>query len=121
MKYYLSIDGREYGNVSSIEITAGYRTESVKYALSGDMLIDRVGSEKIKLTAKINMLTDEDMTALRRAKDKIFCNIEFDRGNSRITRSMHISDFPEPAPLYFYGDIENGFIYGSVTITAEEK
>ena len=67
MKYYLKINGTEYKNVSTLKIAQQYRAEGVQKNLSGGYLIDRLGGEKVAITAKLNMLSDTELTALRAA------------------------------------------------------
>lgn len=120
MKYYLNINGTEYPNVSDLEITGGYRMENKQKNLAGDYLIDRTGVEKVVLTAKLNLVTNEQMTLLRAAKEAISCPVIFDRGGTRVEKEMHITDFTEPSPIYFYGDKAKGMIYGSLMVEMEE-
>ncbi len=120
MKYYLNINGTEYPNVSELEIAGVYRMESKQTNLAGDYLIDRTGSEKVSLTAKLNLLTVEQMALLRAAREAVSCTVIFDRGDTRFEKEMHIKDFTEPSPLYFYGDKAKGIRYGSLTVEMEE-
>lgn len=121
MRYYLKIGETEFPNVSDIQINGKYRKENVQTALSGDLLIDRIGTEKITIKAKINMLSTAELNAIMTARDVIFCEVTFDRGAERLTKTMHILDFSEPSPIYLFGDKEKGIVYNSITITAEEK
>ena len=121
MKYYLKIDGTEYHNCSDLQITGTYRMQNVQTALSGDLLIDRIGGEKLTVSAKISAITPEEFKALLAAKDAIFSEWTFDRGDKRETHTMYIQDFSEPAPIYYFGDKEKGLMYGAITVTAEEK
>lgn len=119
MEYYLSINGTVF-NTSELEVKGTYRKENVQTNLAGGLLVDRIGSEKIEITAKFNLVTDEQMTALRAARSSISCPVTFDRGNSRTTKTMRILDFTEPSPIYFYGSKNQGMRYGSVTVEMEE-
>ena len=120
MKYYLNINGIEYKNVSTLQIGQKYRAESVKQNLSGGYLIDRLGGEKITLTASLNMLTDAELTSLRAAVAAISCEVIFDRGATRTTKTMRVLPFTEPSPIYYYGDKEKGIVYGLIRLTMEE-
>jgi hypothetical protein len=120
MKYYLNINGAEYKNVSALQIGQKYRAESVKQNLSGGYLIDRMGGEKITLTASLNMLSDAELTALRAAVAAISCEVIFDRGATRTTKTMRVLPFTEPSPIYYYGDKSKGIMYGSIRLTMEE-
>lgn len=119
MKYYLSINGTEFA-ASVLEVKSIYRRENVQTNLAGGLLIDRIGSEKLKITTKINLITDEQMIALRTARALTSCAVSFDRGNTRVTKTMHMLDFTEPSPIYFYGNKSNGMRYGSITLEMEE-
>ena len=121
MKYYLKIDGVEYHNCSDLQITGNYRMQSIQTALSGDLLIDRIGGEKLTVRAKISAVTVEEFKALQKSKDAIFSEWTFDRGDQRETHTMYIQEFDEPAPLYFYGDKDKGLMYGAIEVTAEEQ
>ena len=120
MKYYLNVNGTEYKNVSALQIAQKYRAESIKQNLSGGYLIDRMGDEKITITATLNALTDEELTALRAAVAAISCEVIFDRGATRTTKTMRVVPFTEPSPIYYYGDIDKGIIYSAVRLTMEE-
>lgn len=120
MKYYLKIGTREFPNVSQMEITGVYRVQSTQTTLGGSYLVDRVGNEKIRLVVKINLLTVEDMNYLRLQRDSISTTVTFDRGDSRTTKTMMITELVEPSPLYLYGDKENGIRYPFVNLTFEE-
>lgn len=120
VKYYLKVNSKEYTNVSALTIKQGYRAETVKQNLSGGYLIDRLGGEKITVTAKLNMLTDTDISELRAAVGLIYCVVEFDRGNTRTSKIMRILPFTEPSPIYYYGDKAKGIVYGSITLKMEE-
>lgn len=121
MKYYLDINDMEFPNVSTLEIEEKYRNETKTYTLGGTLTVDRIGKTKISLTAKINMITPEQMKHLKEAvqlSTETVC--KFYQGETLLEKRMKISDFSEPSPLYFYGDREQGMIYGYVEITAEE-
>lgn len=120
MKYYLKINGMEYPNVSALQITQKYRAESVQKNLSGGYLIDRLGGEKITISANVNTLTDTELTALRAAVALISCEVIFDRGATRTTKTMRVVPFLEPSPIYYYGDKGKGIMYGSIRLTLEE-
>ena len=119
MEYYLSINGTEF-NTSELEVKGTYRKENVQTNLAGGLLVDRIGNEKVEITAKLNLITDEQMTALRAARALISCPVIFDRGNTRITKTMRVLDFAEPSPKYFYSDKSQGMRYGSMTVEMEE-
>lgn len=120
MKYFLEIEGRSFDNVSSVIINKGYRTETKKENLGGDLLIDRVGSEKTDLQAKVNMLSDEDMKHLRSCRNKMAVAVKYYEGNTLTEKTMYLKEFKEPSPLYFYGKRENGLVYGTVTLPLTE-
>ena len=61
MKYYLKINDTEFSNCSALEVTCESRSESVKTTLSGKYLIDRIGSTKLSVSAKVNMLPESEM------------------------------------------------------------
>lgn len=119
MQYYFNINGTEF-NASDLKITGVYRKENVQTNLAGGLLIDRIGEEKLKLSVKLNLLTQEQMLTLRAARASVTCTATFDRGDDRVEKQMHIAQFTEPSPIYFYGNKEQGFLYGSLTITMEE-
>lgn len=119
MRYYVEINGTEF-NASKLEVTSLYRMENIQTNLAGDLLIDRAGNEKIKLAATFNLLTVEQMSALRAARAAVTCTVKFDRGSERVEKSMHISEYTEPSPIYFFGDKEQGIRYGSLTVEMEE-
>lgn len=120
MKYYLNINGSEFGNVSQLEITSTYRRENIQMNLAGDSLIDRIGEAKVKLNVKLNFLTADQMVLLRAAKIAFFVPVIFDRGTARVEKNMHILDFTEPSPIYVNGKLSDGVYYGTVKITMEE-
>lgn len=121
MRYYLKIGNTVFNNVSALTVAGSYRTENVTTTITGNYIVDRIGGEKLKITATINLLTESEMDALRAAREAMFVDVTFDRGNTRTAKTMRLSDFTEPSPLYFYGDKSKGYRYGTVTITAEEK
>lgn len=120
MKYYLKINNTEYKNVSALQIGQKYRAESVKQNLAGGYLIDRFGGEKLSITVQINMISELELMDLQEAFELISCDVEFDRGSIRETRTMRILPFTEPSPLYYYGDKNKGIVYGSIRLTMEE-
>lgn len=120
MKYYLSINGTIFPNVSTLEVSGKYRKENVQTNLAGNYIVDRMGSEKISISAKLNFLEDSQMQILRAAKEAISCDMSFYRGETLITKTMRILDFTEPSPIYFFDNINRGLRYGSLTIKAEE-
>ena len=119
MKYYLKINSSEF-NVSELETTGLYRKENRQTNLVGGLLIDHAGSEKIKLRAKLNLLTAAQMAVLRAARAEVTCSVTFDRGSERLTKTMHIAEFTEPSPIYFFGDKNKGVRYGTLSIEMEE-
>lgn len=120
MKYYLKINNTEFTNCSALEVTCESRSESVKTTLSGKYLIDRVGSTKLSVSAKVNMLSESEMSVLRSAYQNIKANVTFYYGANLIVKSMRIKAFNEPSPLPYYNDRANGYIYGSVELEMEE-
>ena len=119
MKYYIKIDNVEY-NASVLEITTVYRNENVQTNLAGGLLIDRIGTGKVNITAQLDMLTVEKMAELRKSRYAITCKVTVDRGDYRTNYNMRILNFTEPSPIYFYGDKSQGIRYGSVTLKMEE-
>ena len=119
MRYYVEINGMEF-NTSKLEVTSLYRMENKQTNLAGDLLLDRAGNEKTKLAATFNLLTEEQMSVLRAARAAVTCTVKFDRGSERVEKSMHISEYTEPSPIYFFGDKSNGIRYGSLTVEMEE-
>lgn len=120
MKYYLKINDTEFPNCSKLEVTCESRSESVKTTLSGKYLIDRIGSTKLSVKAKVNMLSESEMGVLRTAYLNIKANVTFYYGAGRVTKSMRIQAFDEPSPLPYYNDRANGYVYGSVELVMEE-
>lgn len=121
MHYYLDINGTVFGNVSEFEIAEAYRNETVAYSLGGNITVERTGSAKTKLSATINMLTQEEMDALKNAVQLATATIvKYYQGNELRTKNMRIAPFVEPSPLYFFGDRTKGYRYGSVDLEMEE-
>lgn len=120
MKYYLKINNTEFTNCSALEVTCESRSESVKTTLSGKYLIDRIGNTKLSVSAKVNMLSESEMSVLRSAYQSIKANVTFYYGANLIVKSMRIKAFNEPSPLPYYNDRANGYIYGSVELEMEE-
>ena len=120
MKYYLKINDTEFTNCSKLEVSCQSRSESVKTTLSGKYLIDRIGSTKLSVKAKVNMLPESEMGVLRTAYQNIKANVTFYYGAGRVTKSMRIQAFDEPSPLPYYNDRANGYVYGSVELVMEE-
>lgn len=120
MKYYLKINNTEFSNCSALEVTCESRSESVKTTMSGKYLIDRIGSTKLNVSAKVNTLSESEMSVLRSAYQSIKANVTFYYGANLIVKSMRIKPFNEPSPLPYYGDRTNGYIYGSVELEMEE-
>lgn len=120
MKYYLKINNTEFTNCSALEVTCESRSESVKTTLSGKYLVDRIGSTKLSVSAKVNMLSESEMSVLRSAYQNIKANVTFYYGANLIVKSMRIKAFNEPSPLPYYNDRANGYIYGSVELEMEE-
>ena len=120
MKYYLKINDTEFTNCSKLEVSCKSRSESVKTTLSGKYLIDRIGSLKLSVKAKVNMLSESEMGVLRTAYQNIKANVTFYYGAGRVTKSMRIQAFDEPSPLPYYNDRANGYVYGSVELVMEE-
>lgn len=119
MKYYVEINDTEF-SASKLEVTSLHRMESIQNNLVGDLLIDRAGTPKIKLSVTFNLLTEAQMAVLDGARDDVTCKVRFDRGSERIKKTMHIFEYTEPSPIYFFGDKEQGIRYGTVTVQMEE-
>lgn len=119
MKYYLKINNIEFV-ASKLEITSLYRMENIQTNIVGDLLIDRAGEEKIKLSVTLNLLTEDQMSVLRAARAAVTCTVMFDRGSKRVEKTMHISEYTEPSPIYFFGNKSEGIRYGMLTIKMEE-
>lgn len=119
MRYYFKINDTEF-NASQLQIKSVYRNENIQTNLLGDLLIDRAGTEKLKVSVQFNLLTEDQMSALRNAYENVTCTAVFDRGNTRLQKQMRIPDFTEPSPVYPYGDKSNGIIYPSIVIDLEE-
>ena len=120
MKYYLKINDTEFSTCSALEVTCESRSESVKTTLSGKYLIDRIGGTKLNVSAKVNMLSESEMSVLRSAYQSIKANVTFYYGAGLVTKSMRIKAFDEPSPLPYYGNRANGYVYGSVELEMEE-
>ena len=120
MKYYLKINDTEFSNCSALEVTCESRSESVKTTLSGKYLIDRIGGTKLNVSAKVNMLSESEMSVLRSAYQNIKANVTFYYGAELVTKPMRINAFDEPSPLPYYNDRANGYVYGSVELEMEE-
>ncbi len=123
MRYYLKIGDYEFPNVSEMAITGVFRKESIQQNLAGGYLIDRAGTEKITINAKLNMLSWGEMYTLIMARNQISNTVEYERGDIRKTAQMIIREFEEPTPVK-YDDKSNAYgarsIYRSVNITLEE-
>lgn len=119
MRYYFKINDTEF-NASQLQIGSVYRNENVQTNLLGSLLIDRAGTEKLKVSVQFNLLTEEQMETLRSAYANVTCTATFDRGNTRVQKEMRIPDFTEPPPVYPYGDKSNGIIYPSIVVELEE-
>lgn len=119
MEYYLSIDGTEFV-ASQLEITGEYRRENQQMNLAGDLLIDRIGKEKITLKVKLNLIKPSELNIIRTARRNISCSVSFYRGILLVTKTMHIKQFTEPSPIYFFGDMNKGVRYGSIELELEE-
>lgn len=119
MKYYVEINGTVF-NTSKLEVTSLYRMENIQTNLAGDLLIDRAGKEKTKLAVTFSLLTEDQMSVLRSARAAVTCTVRFDRGSERVEKSMHISEYTEPSPIYFYGDKTKGIRYGTLIVEMEE-
>lgn len=119
MKYYFSVDGTEF-NASEMEIKGVYRMENTQLNLSGGLLIDRIGNEKLTIGVKLNLLTTEQLSVLREARKNLSCTAVFDRGAQRLTKTMHIKEFSEPSPIYLYGSKSAGVRYGALNLELEE-
>lgn len=121
MKYYLKINDTVFQNVSEIEITNAYRNETISYSLGGTTTVERVGKSKLTVETKINMLSAEEMTALKNAVQLATENTcEFYQNGVLQTKKMRVLPFTEPSPLHYFGDTANEYIYGSVEIEMEE-
>lgn len=120
MRHYLKIGDTEFSSCSELQVIESVRAESVKTTLSGAYLIDRVGSPRLSVTAKITMLSEKEMVALRTMYTNVKADVSFFYGSAIVTKSMRIKPFKQPAPTYYYGDRANGYMYKSVTVEMEE-
>lgn len=120
MRYYLSINGKSFDNVSEIIISRAYRSETAQCNLGGDLLIDRIGAEKTVLSAKVNMLSEEEMNFIRSCRSKMTVNVSYYKGNALENKKMYIGAFQEPSPIYYYGDRRKGIVYGSIALKFTE-
>lgn len=125
MRYYLKIRDYEFPNVSEMEITGTFRKESIQQNLAGSYLIDRTGAEKVKIEAKLNLLTRAEMYNLRYARNQMSNAVTYDRNGVRTTSQMIIREFAEPTPVkYTPSDTSSGvdteYIYLTLNITLEE-
>lgn len=125
MRYYLKIGDREFPNVSEMEITGVYRKESIQQNLAGGYLIDRAGTEKVKINAKLNLLTREEVVALLQARERISNTVTYERYGIKETAQMVIREFEEPAPVKYQPlnptpGLETEYCYLTVNITLEE-
>lgn len=130
-KYYLKIENPgefsiEFSNVSEMAITGTYRKESIQQNLLGDLLIDRIGAEKVTINTRINLMNTTEMYRLRQARERIANEVSFDRGGIRTTKTMRIAEFEEPTPVYISpqsfpdGSVSYDIRYLTLNITLEE-
>ncbi len=129
MRYYLKIEDFEFPNVSEMEITGVYRKESIQQNLAGGYLIDRAGTEKVKINTKLNLLTSEEFYKLRMARERISNAVTYERGGVKFTKQMIVREFEEPTPLKINpreihpdlgGGIDHDYYYLTANITLEE-
>ncbi|MBQ7792934.1 MAG: hypothetical protein IJ366_00610 [Clostridia bacterium] len=120
MKYFFKINDTEFSNCSALSVADVYRGETKKQTLSGTLLYDRIGNAKLQATAKLNMITEAEMQALRDAVSDMTATVSFYRGSVLVEKTMRIEPFTEPTPIYLGGKLDNGIIYGTLNIKAVE-
>ena len=121
MKYYLKVNDVELKNVSALEIQEAYRNETISYSLGGTTTVERVGTAKLHVNAKVNMIDSDEMKTLKNAVQLATNTVcEFYQNDKLVSKNMRVLPFTEPSPLYFFGDREQGYIYGSVELEMEE-
>lgn len=119
---FLSIGGVTIPNVKKLEITPFYRSENTITNMAGDELTDRVGTEKLKLSATIALADNAvGMAAIRKAYADIYSTFVFYRGTELTTKTMRISAVRETTPIYLSGNRQKGVYYTNITLTAEER
>lgn len=120
MKYTVYVGEKCFDNVSKRKISSSWRSESSTKNLGGDLLIDRTGSEKTDITITIGGLAEEDVEFLRKERAKISTEVKYFMGSTLVIKNMYLKPFSEPAPIYFFGDINKGMIYPNITLTFTE-
>lgn len=120
MKYKVTINDKVFNNVSDQNTSSSWRSESKSKNLGGDLLYDRIGDEKTELKIKIGGLSDDDMEFMRQERSKMTTTVSYYKGNTLVTKTMHMNAFDEPAPIYLYGKKENGMIYPNITFSFSE-
>lgn len=121
MKYYFKINGVELKNVSKKDIEEPYRQETVSYTLGGTTTVERIGTKKMHVAIKVNMVDKDEMNLLDNAVQLATNTVcEFYSNDKLVTKNMRVLPFTKPSPLYFFGDREQGYIYGSVELEMEE-
>lgn len=120
MKYTVTIGDRTFNKVSYQKDSSGWRSESSSKNLGGELLLDRVGDEKTELTIRIGGLKDNDLQFLRQERSKMTTTVTYYKGNTLVTKIMHMNPFDEPAPLYHYGDRSKGMTYPNITFSFSE-
>ncbi len=125
MRYYLKIGDYEFPNVSELEITGVYRKESIQQNLAGGYLIDRTGTEKVKIKAKLNLLSRQEMYNLRFSRNQVSNTVTYERNGIMVTAQMIIREFEEPTPVKYQPidptpGLETEYLYRTVNITLEE-
>lgn len=127
MRYYLKIEDYVFPNVSEMEITSVYRKESIQQNLAGGYLIDRGGTPKVMIKAKLNLLTRSEMVDLRFARDKLSIAVEYERTGAKYTAQMTLREYAEPSPVKTNPhainqdpDTDYDYYYPTVNIVLEE-
>lgn len=120
MKYTVIINDRIFDKVSDVKPSRKWRSESSSKNLGGELLIDRIGSEKTELKITVGGLSEDEMAFLREERGKMETKVKYYVGDTLVEKAMHFNPFTEPAPLYYYGDRKKGIIYPNVTLSFSE-
>ena len=113
----ITINGTEFAMVTALSADRVTRRTDINYNPQGDMLIDLV-SRKYRLKVLFGLMTEDELSALRRLTQEIFVTVEFPSPEGEATTAQfHIITEPAPAVT-----IVNGVrMYGGVELEMLQK